>query len=189
MEATLIAEETDLVTGEELLAMGDVGPCELVEGVIVRMSPVKDNHGIVELNVGAELRVFVRRHKLGHVGVGEIGIYTRRRPDTVRAADVLFISHERYNQRSKKRGYLDVAPELVVEILSPSDAWAEVMDKTQEYFAIGVAMVWIVDPSKRRVYVYRSLTNVRHFSESDKLPGDEILPGLDLPVATLFVDL
>lgn len=175
-----------LVTGEELLAMGDIGPCELVEGRIVPMSPTADEHAGYESNFDEYIKVFVRQYKLGKVRVGEVGIYIRRNPDTVRAADVAFISNERYAQRKKKRGYLDVAPDLVVEIMSPDDRWSEVTQKLREYFSIGVRLVWVADPEVRTVYAYRSLTDVREFTEADTLPGDDVLPGFSVPVAALF---
>ena len=174
-----------LITGEELLELGDIGPCELVEGRIVPMAPTGDEHGGYEGNFYYEVRSFVDLHKLGKVRVGEVGIYIRRNPDTVRGADVIFISHERYAQR-KPGGYLDVAPDLVVEILSPNDKWTEVTQKLRDYFAIGVRLIWVADPEARCVYAYRSLTDVREFTEKDELPGDEVLPGFAVKVAQLF---
>jgi Uma2 family endonuclease len=185
--AIRVEAEKRLITGEELLAMSDIGPCELVEGELIQMSPVGDTHGAIELNIGAELRDFVREHDLGVVRVGEVGIYISRNPDTIRAADVLFIAKENYAGRRSK-GFLDIAPDLVVEVLSPSDTWHRVNQKLQEYFNIGVKMIWVVDSLDPQVYVYRSITDVRYFTGNDKLPGDEILPGLDLAVAALYVD-
>ena len=185
MVVELAPTETRLITGEELAAMGDIGPCELVEGRIVPMSPTGDEQGGIETKIGTELYNFVSSHHLGKVRVGEVGIYTRRNPDTVRGADVLFISHERYAGQ-KSSGYLEIAPDLVVEILSPSDRWTEVTQKLREYFAIGVRLVWVVDPQARSVYAYRALTDVREFTENDDLPGDDVLPGFSVKVAQLF---
>ncbi len=182
-EATVT--QTELITGEQLARMGNLGRCELVKGRIVPMAPTGDEHGGVEVNIGAALKEFVRTHKLGKVRGGEVGIYTRRNPDYVRGADVLFISNERYAQR-KSPSYLDVAPDLVVEILSPNDSWSEVTQKLREYLGIGVRLVWIVDPQARMVYAYRSMTEVREFTEADELPGDDVLPGFSVKVAELF---
>ena len=176
------------VTGEQLLAMGDIGPCELVEGRIVRMSPTGFEHGSYEVNFAVFLRAFVKKHKLGKVAVGEVGIYTRRNPDTVRGADAIFISHERLTQRKRKRGYLDVAPELVVEIMSPKNRRREIDEKLKEYFSIGVQLVWVANPARKVVYAYRSMTDVRVFTEKDSLPGDDVLRGFSVPVARLFAD-
>jgi len=185
MAVELVSAETKLITGEELAAMGDIGPCELIEGRIVPMTPTGDEHGSYEGNFYTALRAFVQSHKLGKVRVGEVGIYIRRNPDTVRAADVLFISNERYARKTSS-GYLDVAPDLVVEILSPNDSWTEVMQKLRDYFAIGVRLVWIADPQSCSVYAYRSLTDVREFTEDNDLPGDDVLPGFSVRVAHLF---
>src|SRR5690348_3035595 len=94
-----VIAENKLITGEELYAMGNIGRCELVEGRIVPMSPTGELHGNVELAIGAEIRAFVRANNLGRVSGGEVGIYIHRNPDTIRVADVLFISNERYAQK------------------------------------------------------------------------------------------
>jgi len=174
-----------LVSGDELAEMGDLGRCELVAGRIEMRSPTGDQHGSVEGNLYDALRSFVRAKRLGVVRVGEVGIYTRRNPDSIRAADVLYISRERYAQ-VRSTGYLDVAPELIVEVMSPEDRWSEMNRKLREYFAIGVRLVWVADPETRTVYAYRSLTDVREFTERDQLPGDDVLAGLNVPVASLF---
>jgi Uma2 family endonuclease len=177
--------ETKLITGEELAALGNLGRCELIEGRVVPMAPTGDEHGGIEIKIGGKLDVFATTHKLGKVRVDEVGIYTHRNPDTVRGADALFISNERYAQK-KSPSFLDVAPELVVEILSPNDSWSDVTQKLREYFAIGVQLVWVVDPQARIIYAYRSMTDVREFTGHDDLPGDEILPGFLVKVAELF---
>jgi Uma2 family endonuclease len=106
----------------------------------------------------------------------------------VRAADVLFISNERYARWSNVRGFLDVAPDLIVEILCPTDRSLDTMQKLREYFAIGVRLVWVADPEARIVYAYRSLTNVTEFRNTDQLTAEDVLPGFSVPVAELFAE-
>jgi Uma2 family endonuclease len=107
----------------------------------------------------------------------------------VRAADVLFISNERDARWSNVRGFLDVAPDLIVEILSPpTDRSLDTMQKLREYFAIGVRLVWVADPEARIVYAYRSLTNVTEFRDTDQLTAEDVLPGFSVPVAELFAE-
>ncbi len=173
------------LTGEEFYRLGDIGPAELVKGEIVFMAPAGHPHGYIEVNFAAILRDFVRQHKLGRVYGGEVGIYTARNPDTVRGADVAFVSSERL-ARLQSPSYLDVAPDLVVEIMSPDDRWSEVMAKLAEYFAIGVRVVWVADPKTRSVYVYCSLTDAQRYTDGDTLPSDEVLPGFAVPVNELF---
>jgi Uma2 family endonuclease len=185
LAADLALGERPLLTGEDLFKMGDIGRTELVKGEIVYMAPTGYAHGYTECAVGKVLSAFAERHHLGRVMVGEVGIYTARDPDTVRGADVVFISHERMAQ-VKSPSYLDMAPDLIVEILSPEDRWGDLMEKLEEYFAIGVRAVWVADPKTQAVYVYRSLTDVQRFTAADELPGGDVLPGFSVPVKELF---
>jgi Uma2 family endonuclease len=174
-----------LITGEELLAMGDIGPCELIDGRIVRMNPTGLQHGDIVIALGSALRDFVRKHQLGRVVGGEVGIYTRREPDRVRAADIAFVSRERLADKPLK-GFLKVAPELVAEIISPTDRWQNMRDKLEEYFAIGVYRVWIVEPETRALLVYRSVTEMNRLGEGDAINGEGVLEGFSLLVSELF---
>jgi Uma2 family endonuclease len=174
------------ITGEELEAMPNHDLCELVLGRIVPMSPTGGEHGRIEGNLYEALRSFVKPRRLGQVLVGEVGVFTRRNPDTVRGADVAFISSERYAQLESTRGFLRVPPDLVVEVRSPDDSVAALDRKAQEYLAAGVRIVWVADPDRRSVRVHRPGTDARELRADDRLTGDDVLPGFDVAVATLF---
>lgn len=176
-----------LITGEQLYAMSGVGPSELVKGEIIRHMPTGHEHGFIEANVADLFLNFNRPHKLGRVLTGEVGIYTARNPDTVRAADVAFISYDRLS-RAKAKGYLTVAPELVVEVMSPDDTWSEVQEKLEEYFEVGVVMVLVIDPRRKAVHVYRSLDDWNRLTIEDELTLASVLPGFSASVAEIFAD-
>jgi Uma2 family endonuclease len=180
-----ISSPPTLITGEELAAMGDIGRTELIKGEIIHLMPTGHPHGFYEVNLATFLNVFVRTHKLGRVLGGEVGIYTHRQPDTVRGADIAFISHERLAQVQSK-SFLDVCPELIVEIMSPDDTWSEVHEKLEEYFAVGARLIWVVDPRRQKLHIYRSLTDVEILTVQDTLTGGEVLPDFQVPVAELF---
>lgn len=183
--AVLHKTDEPLMTADELVRRPELEPCELVEGRIESMTPTGFSHGRVELVLGMALESWAQETRSGRVVVGEVGLYLRRGPDTVRAADVLYLSEERF-ARLGSSSYLDVPPELVVEILSPDDRWSEVMQKLAEYLAFGVDRVWIVNPRLRQVFAYRSLTEVATFSEGEDLQDGEILSGFRIAVAKLF---
>jgi Uma2 family endonuclease len=173
------------VTGEQLLEMGDIGRVELVNGEIIELMPTGHRHGKIEALIAFFLIGFVRQYKLGHILTGETGIYTRRNPDTVRGIDVAYISNERFSQ-VQATGFLDVAPELVVEVMSPTDRWIDIQEKLAEYFNIGVQLVWLVDPQLEQIHVYRSLDDTSRLTAEDELTAAEILPGFSVPISEIF---
>ena len=172
-----------LITGDELLAMGDIGPCELVQGKIVPMSTTGGEHGLLEAGIARHLGNFNAEHKLGWVISGEAGVYTQRNPDTVRGMDAAYISKARHPARPK--GYLEVAPELIVEIVSPNDRWRDIQDKLQGYFAIGVETAWLVDPKERTVFVYAELADLTRVTAQEILRGEGALSGFALSLTEL----
>lgn len=185
-DASTAQESTGPVTGEQLLRMPWLNPRELVGGRIVRMTPTTPTHGRIEVNVAVALSRFVRTQNPGVVMAGEVGVFTTRDPDTIRAPDVLFLSHERDALRTRRDWFLDVAPDLVVEILSPTVRPEAVRHKLDEYFAAGVRMAWVVEPATRAVRVHRPGGGVRSVAAGEVIAGGDVLPGFVLPVDEVF---
>ena len=176
-----------VLTIADLAEAGYDIPGDLVRGQFVSMPPTGHTHAEVEANLAFILKAFAKDKRLGRVMTGEVGIITQRAPDTVRGADVAYVSHERMKGASAT-GYLDVAPELIGEVISPNDRWTDINEKLEEYFGIGVLVVWILDPKQRRVHVYRSPTQVEKLGPGDMLVIDDLLPGLRIQVDDLFED-
>ena len=151
------------------------------------MSPTSWKHGRYVNELARQLGNFAREHQVGETLTGEVGIYTHRNPDTVRGADVAFISTERLGQVTSE-SYLDVAPELVIEVVSPGNTWQEMRDKIVEYFAIGVERVWIVEPEHKRVLVYQTPDESTTMNATDTLAGEGVLEGFSLSLTELFGD-
>lgn len=182
----LLKENPDtLMTGEELLQHPELERCELVDGRVILLPPTEPTHGGIEGNLYYELRTWARSTGRGKALVGDVGIYLRRKPDTVRAPDVSYISNERYAQYVGS-GFLNIAPELAVEVLSPSDRLSEVTEKVGAFLQAGVDRVWVVNPRLKRVSVYRSPTDIQHFHEGETLSDEELLPGFQLDVSEIF---
>ena len=174
-----------LVTADELLAHPEWNPCELVNGKVVFGSPAGWGHGDVAGIIAGLLFAYAREKNAGRVLTAEAGFILHRDPDTVRAPDVMFVAKERIPAGSPK-GFLPVPPDLAVEIVSPSDKFSDVTAKAEEYIAAGVRMVWVVDPQTHRAYIFRSNQAVRSLMEKESLPGEDVLPGFELPLRELF---
>src|SRR5262249_29535911 len=125
---------------------------ELVRGVIETMPPPGFLHGVCGNRVGRKVGNFVDDNRLGFVTNNDSGVIVERAPDTVRGPDVAYWSRERLPS-PPRQGYPDVAPDLVVEVLSPNDLFLRVMRKVQEYLRAGVRLVWVVVPEDRSVSV------------------------------------
>src|SRR5215212_8243196 len=154
---------TTVVTADELLALprGKGKRYELVAGELRVMSPAGWRHGQIIANVSDLLGVFIRQKKLGRWFGAETGFLLKRDPDTVRAPDFAFIASERLPKAKPKESYWPGAPDLAVEVLSPSDTAGEVAEKIEEWLASGCIAVWVVDPKLQTVTIYQSATDVK----------------------------
>ncbi len=176
----------NITTAEELLsAPSDLGRCELVRGELIMMSPGKGRHGAVEARIVRWLLSFVDPNDLGEVFGSSAGYVLSRNPDTVREPDVSFLGTERLKGQDLDT-FLEGAPDLAVEVLSPSNTAAEMREKMADYFGAGCRVVWIVDPLRRSVVVHRPDGSSLILTEDDTLTEEEFLPGFSLVVAELF---
>jgi Uma2 family endonuclease len=161
-------------------------PCELVEGTLVEKTVGYGKSEITCLLTSA-ISNCVRPLKLGIV-TGPRGPI-RLRPGLVRAPDVAFASWDRFpNRKRPKVPIPELAPDLVVEVLSKSNTKAEMNRKLEEYFAAGVRLVWMVDPRKRTVRVYTAVDQSVLIKEGQSLDGGAVLPGFALPLDELFAN-
>jgi Uma2 family endonuclease len=175
------------LTAEDLLKIPYDGfRYELIQGELLKMSPAAYTHGKIAMNIGASLHQFVKSNKLGEVCVAETGFKLASEPDTVRAPDVAFIRKERIEKVGILQGFGRGAPDLIVEVTSPSDTFQEVDDKVGDWLDAGVLMVIIINPCKKRVHLYRSKTNVAILDENDEIDGEDVVPGWKIKVSELF---
>ena len=175
------------MTADELLAMPDDGyRYELVKGELIQMSPTGDEHGQVTVELTAALHVHVKTHSLGRVYAAETGFKLESDPDTVRAPDIAFVRRERVDATGTLKGFRPGAPDLVVEVLTPSDRIGKVEAKVEQWLETGARMVWVVSPKLHTVTVYRSLIDIVTLTEKDILDGGDVVPGFQIKVAEIF---
>ena len=159
---------------------------ELVKGDLYEMAPAGGRHGSVALNIGALLNTYVKANQLGNTFGAETGFILGRNPDTVLAPDASFVALGRLPQGELPIGYIELAPDLVVEVISPSDRDREVQDKVADWLRPGTLLVWIIYPATRTVTVYRSLDDLENLSEEDSLDGGQVVPGFSCQIRELF---
>ncbi|MGH8621504.1 MAG: Uma2 family endonuclease [Burkholderiales bacterium] len=175
-----------LMTADELLATHIADKrVELVRGVLVVREPSGYTHGLVAMNLGAELAVWVRRTDAGSVVAAETGFKLATSPDTVRAPDIAFVARERLPPAGTT-GYPALAPDLAVEVLSPGDRPGEVLAKVADWLSAGTRLVWVVDPERRRARVYRPDGSETLVTADAALDGEDVLPGFSCPLASIL---
>jgi Uma2 family endonuclease len=175
---------TRLMTAEELIRLPrGQHRYELIKGELLTMSPSGGEHGVITVNLTAQLAVYVKANSLGFVFGAETGFKLERDPDTVLAPDIGFISKNRLSQIPK--GYLEIAPDLAVEVISPSESKTKIERKTAQWLAHGVREVWVVKPKTETVEVHR-VNESRILAIDSELIGSEILPGFKIAVAAIF---
>src|SRR5213592_630960 len=128
---------------------------------------------------------FVHHQGLGLVFGQGTGFKIGSDPDTVRAPDVAFVARERVGV-IRERGYAELAPDLLAEILSPDDRPGEVLAKVADWLAAGTKLVWVLDPDRVEVRVHRRDGSLAILHESDSLDGEDVLPGFNCPVRQVF---
>ncbi len=189
MKTVTEAPSATLLTADDLLRLDTQGVRgELIQGVFCEMSKPSWRHGQLALRLGAQLLSHVDARKLGTVA-SEIGVLLERDPDTVRAPDVAYISYSRLPKGRALDRYDESVPELVVEVVSPSDRLAAVREKARMWLSFGVQLVWVVFPDARTVEAYSAgLDTAETLTEADSLDGGSVLPGFTYPLSHLFAD-
>jgi Uma2 family endonuclease len=172
------------LTAEAAWTLDPPGLWELVDGQVVFMSPAGARHGRVVARVTRTLGDFVEARRLGVVLAGDVGFVLRRDPDTVRAPDVAFLSAARLTGPLPAE-FVSGAPDLAIEILSPSDRWSEVDKKASEFLTAGALAVWAIDPGAETAKLY-SRADARELLRTDVLSCPELLEDFELCLPDLW---
>jgi Uma2 family endonuclease len=176
-----------LITAEEFARMPDPpdgSQQELVRGEIVTMPPPGFRHGVCCSKIDRRLGTFVEANSLGVVCCNDTGFILERDPDTVRGPDLSFWSREKLPELPE--GYPEVPPDLIVEVVSPSDHFTRIQKKLSHYLEKGVRLIWVVDPEDRSLTIYRPDRPLRVLTEKDTVSGEEVVLGFACPVADLL---
>jgi Uma2 family endonuclease len=176
-----------LTTADQLLQMPNDGMRrELVVGELREMTPAGGEHGYITVELTLAIGFHVKKNGLGNLFAAETGFILRRDPDTVRAPDVAFMSKERASLAVRERGFVSGAPDLAVEVISPSDTNKEIEAEAEDWLRAGCRMVMLVNPRSRSLKIYRSPSDVSVLGPNDAFDGADVLPGFQLPVNSIF---
>ncbi|MDB9518191.1 Uma2 family endonuclease [Roseofilum reptotaenium CS-1145] len=187
LTATEVITEKKVWTDEEFMALPKDGHCyEIVNGELIDMGNSGALHGNIAIILSSALFAVVNTQKLG--ALFDSSTAFKMKNGNRRSPDISFFAKERLQGMTElPSGFLEGAPDLVVEVLSPGNTVEEIHDKLVEYFENGTRLAWIIHPSEHYVLVYRSAQEPDRLLKSvDALDGEEVIPGFTLPVADLF---
>ena len=181
--------KTDLLTADDLLRLYSEGVRgELVRGVLHETMPSGEEHGWIVASLIGEIGPFIKPQRLGRLIASDAGVWLQRDPDTVREPDIAFTRAERLPPGPPSRGYAEVVPDLVVEVVSPRDTVEDAADRAAMWLDYGVQLVWVVHPASRTIDVHRPDAVLTTLTEGDRLGGEDVLPGFSCSVAAVFAE-
>lgn len=166
--------------------MGSDAPYELIEGELVRVSPSAMSSNLVLNYINWQLYGFVRARQLGKVSVAEAGFLVERDPDTVVAPDIAYVANGRMPDPLPERGYVAICPDLIIEVVSPTDERGDIQRKQGVYDRIKVPLVWWIDPRRETATVYVAGRRTQVLDRRGTLDGAPVLPGFVLELESVF---
>ncbi len=178
---------TEPITADQLLEMYGKGMRgELIRGVFCPTMAAGMKHGEIVMKLGRRLGNVIEAENAGRITGSDSGIKIESDPDTVREPDIAYFSRERLPLDTDVPGYAEVAPDLVVEVVSPSDSVREIAGKANMWLNAGVQLVWVIWPETQMVEIYRPGQPVVTLAENDTLTAEDVLPQFSVPVLDIF---
>lgn len=175
---------TKFLTADDLFQLGPDASYELIEGELIEVNPAGGIHGEVAARVAILVGSYVLANRLGKVYINDTGFVLQQNPDTVLGPDIAFV--RRLRLPKSPLAYIEVAPDLVVEVVSPSNTRPAIARKTRIYLEAGVERVWVVDPIRLEFKVIRADDREDSYGIDDVVPGGDLLPGFELRFRDLF---
>jgi Uma2 family endonuclease len=163
---------------------GETRRFEVVKGELRDMTPMGGLHGVIALEIGYHVLHFVKQHQLGYATSAETGFILATDPTTVHAPDVGFVAKARLSGPIPQK-YFPLAPDLAVEVVSPSDTAQDIRERVRDFLKAGTRLVWVVYPESRTVDVYRS-DGMQVVEIDGVLEGGDVLPGFRLALRQVF---
>lgn len=176
------------ITAADIERLDNEKAVEIVHGDWVERPLAGELHGAIETNLVMGMGGFVKAHKLGRVFTGDTTFVLEGTPDniiTMRMPDVAFVAAD-YVKNEDRAGFYFQAPDLAIEIVSPSEKTVDTQAKVNDYLRTGSRVVWVIYPNTRQVSVVQRGGTAAIYSVGQTIPGGELLPGFSIEVATIF---
>jgi Uma2 family endonuclease len=184
-----IVEPDHLYEPEDLLSLSGDGNFELVDGHLVEQS-VSVLTGIVAGNLSALLGGHVVPTQVGYILSSDtMHRYFPDHPERIRKPDLCFVRRDRLNAPQIAAGFLTIAPDLAVEIVSPNDEAEGLELKLLDYLDAGIPLIWVIYPIARTAVVYRAGGTASRLRAHDELQGEDVIPGFSCRLDALFPTL
>jgi Uma2 family endonuclease len=158
---------------------------ELVQGEVRETMPPGGQHGAIAIALGTQLKLWSQQAQGGYVGV-EAGYLLARDPDTVRGPDISYVRASRLPPGGIPEGFWNLAPDLAVEVISPSETADQVREKVRDFLQAGTPLVWTIYPRVREVVVHTPDGMAQTYTSDRTLEFPDVLPGFRCGVADLF---
>lgn len=184
----MVITQPSALTADQLLSwQGDPDKrYELVDGEIITMAPPGGEHGEITFKSGHIVGIYVEANRLGKMYAAETGFLLRRNPDRVRAPDFAFIAAGRLPGDRSPKGYIEIAPDFVIEVVSPNDTADDVQTRVEDWLNAGATVVWTIYPTQKSVLIWHSLDRAERRTGEDELDAEPAIPGFRCPASTLF---
>ncbi|HAX24544.1 MAG TPA: Uma2 family endonuclease [Chloroflexi bacterium] len=173
-------------TIDDLAAIEEPGRYDLIRGELLKMPPAGGDHSEIGVNLIYLLWGHVRRDEVGRVYGPDAGFLLARDPDVLLSPDAAFVRNDRLPPSGGRQGFLMLAPDVAVEIVSPSDRASAVDAKVAEYLRAGTQLVLVVQPELRSIAVWTPDQRARVYREADEIDFGDVLPGFRLRVSDVF---
>ena len=182
-----VALKSRLMTAEEFAEIEDCGDFDLIQGELVPMPPPEPSfdHGVATMSLSARVSIFVEDNDLGLCFAAETRFVIEYDPDTAIGPDFAFLAKERVPS-PRPKGFGRMAPDLILEVRSPSDREAKAVEKMERWIRAGVRLGWELDMKTRVLTVYRPNETTRTIDINGTIDGEDVLPGFTLPMRRLF---
>ena len=178
--------KTKLLTGGDLMLLSGQGVRgELVRGILQIPKSIMPQHDAPRVNLERTLQGYLGKNELGTLRA-KAGIWIEGNPDTVRKADIAYISDANLQAGTLKYGYPEAAPDLLVDVVTPTDYFSDVSENAQMWSDNGVPLVWVAYLGARTIDVYKPDGEVTTLANSDILDGGDVLPGFACRVSDVF---